>query len=249
MNNEGCGRNPAGITKAPIILCPPSGAAYLVSEGRRLACLVRHGQTDWNIERRLQGREHVPLNDKGREQSTECGELFVKARAAGLEVTKIFTSPLGRAEETATSLADALGTGPVCPVELLTERDYGMLSGLTAEERRILHQNKDVKTDCESVKSTASRMRTALLQMMRDECGGAIVAVTHGGIINALFSCITSGRIGTGKNFSENCGVSLVAAGKDAVIPLAYGLTGELFINYIREFSSAIAGIMQGAAK
>ena len=89
-------------------------------------------------------------------------------------------------------------------------------------------------------------MRKALLEIIRSAQEGPIVAVTHGGIINALFSYITLGRIGTGKNFSENCGVSLVAAGSDAVIPLAYGLTGDLFINYIREYSSVYEDLSNG---
>ena len=54
-----------GITKTPVIHCAPAGAAHLTSGGRTLVCLVRHGQTDWNAVRRLQGREAVPLNEKG----------------------------------------------------------------------------------------------------------------------------------------------------------------------------------------
>ena len=243
MNNDAFGKTPSGITKTPIILCPPAGAAWLVSEGRRLVCLLRHGQTDWNIERRLQGREHVPLNDEGRRQSRECGELFIRAVEAGLDISCVYTSPLGRARETAGLLTEAIGAGEAKRLDLITERDYGILSGMTAEERRDFHRSGDKNDGCESIADTASRMRKALILMTDEPGNGAVVAVTHGGIINALYSCITSGRIGTGKNFSENCGVSLVAAGKDAVIPLAYGLTGDLFVDYVKDFYSAYADI------
>ena len=85
-------------------------------------------------------------------------------------------------------------------------------------------------------------MRRALNAICRaEEDGDAVVAVTHGGVINALFSVITGGAIGTGKNFSENCGISLVAYGTDATIPLAYGLTREMFLDYAAKYSRRLA--------
>ncbi len=238
MNNEGNGKGTGGITKIPIILCPPRGAAYLINEGRRLACLVRHGQTDWNIERRLQGRESVPLNETGIAQSLECGSLFIAARDAGLEIGSAFVSPLERAKETADMITEALGIDEAKTDDLLIERDYGNLSGLTPDERREIHRNGEGH-GIESVARTAARMKKALVGIYNSTGRGAALVVTHGGIINALFSCVTTGMLGTGKNYSENCGVSLVAVGRDVTIPLAYGLTGDIFLDYIRELVEA----------
>ncbi len=240
MSNEGYGRGSGGITKIPVVLCPPSGAADLVGEGRRLICLVRHGQTDWNIERRLQGREPVPLNETGLAQSAECGALFVAARDGGFEIGDVFVSPLERAAATAKAITDALGKDEAKTVELLIERDYGTLSGLTPDERRALHRRGGGQ-GVESVASAALRMKRALVAIYSETESGAAIAVTHGGVINALFSCVTLGAMGTGKNYSENCGVSLVAVGRDATIPLAYGLTGEIFTDYVEKYTAALS--------
>ena len=237
MNYGGNFRNGGGITKIPIIMCPPAGAAYLIKEGRRLACLVRHGQTDWNLERRLQGRERVPLNETGIAQSAECGKLFAAARDEGLEIGSAFVSPLERAAVTAKAITDELGIGEAETVELLIERDYGNLSGLTPDERRDLHR-RGGGCGVESVEDAALRMKRALVDICSRTKRGAALVVTHGGVINALFSCITLGETGTGKNYSENCGISLVAVGRDATIPLAYGLTGDIFLDYIKELTA-----------
>lgn len=232
-------RDEKRISKAAVILCPAAGAARLVSEGRRLVLLIRHGQTDWNAERRLQGRESVPLNDAGREQSRACGELLRQACGTGLGVGRIFCSPLERAHETAEIIARALGIAGVTPVDDLIERDYGALSGLNPEERRRLYRNGPPSPDAEPVEDVAVRMKRALVTLTC-EGEGTVVAVTHGGVTNALFYNITVGNVGTGKNCSENCGVSLVAVGHDATFPLAFGLTGEGFLDYIKEFENAL---------
>ena len=62
-----------------------------------------------------------------------------------------------------------------------------------------------------------------------------VLVVTHGGVANALFMRITRGKIGTGKNITVNCGVCLLAVNKELTIPLAYNLTGDVFLNYIEE--------------
>ncbi|MBR0303856.1 MAG: histidine phosphatase family protein [Clostridia bacterium] len=240
MENEGAALMRNTIKKASEVLCSPRGAAYLVCERRRFVCLVRHGQTDWNVTRRLQGRESVPLNDTGRSQAEECGRMFRAARDAGLEIAGVFTSPLGRAKDSAKYVTDALGLGDAVTEELLNERDYGSLSGLTPEERRAKYTLGFHDPTIESVKDADGRMREAVA-LMSGKCGdGAIVAVTHGGVINALFVTVTAGRLGTGKSVSENCSVSLVAAGSDATIPLAYGLTGDDFVRYVSEYTAML---------
>lgn len=241
MNGIFSEKDYATIVKASLSLCPPEGAAHLISEGRRLVCLLRHGQTDWNVERRLQGRESVPLNVIGREQSNACGEVFRRAAEAGFKISRVYTSPLGRAMETAEAVA-RIALLPAAQIEdELNERDYGTLSGLTVEERKNNYKSGVRATGIESVKDTAARMKRVLVAISEGEDDGAVLAVTHGGVINALFVNITSGRIGTGKSISENCSVSLVAVGRDAVIPLAYGLFGDDFLDYAKRYTEKIA--------
>lgn len=82
--------------------------------GRKLY-FVRHGETDWNAERRLQGRRDVPLNALGRKQAARCGELLgglLAGSAAGPQQFTFASSPLSRARETMEILRTALGIPP-----------------------------------------------------------------------------------------------------------------------------------------
>jgi glucosyl-3-phosphoglycerate phosphatase len=90
--------------------------------------LWRHGQTDHNAARRLQGQSDIPLNDAGVRQAN----LAATALAA-LEPTRIITSDLGRAVSTAQALADRTGLQPTTDVRL-RERSFGAWEGLTQEE-------------------------------------------------------------------------------------------------------------------
>ncbi|PFG40939.1 putative phosphoglycerate mutase [Georgenia soli] len=90
--------------------------------------LWRHGQTDHNAARRLQGQSDIPLNDAGIRQAN----LAATALAA-LEPTRIITSDLGRAVSTAQALADRTGLQPTTDVRL-RERSFGAWEGLTQEE-------------------------------------------------------------------------------------------------------------------
>ena len=70
--------------------------------------MIRHGQTDWNLAGKIQGKTDVPLNEEGRAQARFLAEAM-KSRPA----VKVFTSPLKRARETARVVAEALGAPPV----------------------------------------------------------------------------------------------------------------------------------------
>lgn len=224
------------LKKDPVILCSPAQAASLLKEGRSLVFLVRHGQTDWNLELRLQGRENVLLNGEGIEQSKDCAEMFVTAAEAyGIDITRVYSSPLSRAMKTAEIISNALGKNDPIPLGIFTERNYGELSGLPLEERKEKFPKGEKQArGVESVPSTASRMKKGLAEI----CSPGkrqVLLVTHGGVVNALFMRITRGKIGTGKNITVNCGVCLVAVNKAATIPLAYNLTGDSFYDYIEK--------------
>src|SRR5688500_9075185 len=90
--------------------------------------LVRHGETDWNLERRVQGHSDRPLNDTGRRQAIEL------ATALGDEpVDAIYSSDLVRAHETARILAERRGLG-VTVIPELREKSFGTWEGLTDRE-------------------------------------------------------------------------------------------------------------------
>ena len=92
--------------------------------------LVRHGETDWNRERRYQGHADTPLNTAGRRQARELATIL---RSDGLSA--VYTSPLRRASETATIVAAELGL-EARELEALREIDVGDWQGLTVDEVR-----------------------------------------------------------------------------------------------------------------
>lgn len=95
--------------------------------------LLRHGQSQWNLENRFTGWTDVPLSDKGKEEARIAGE---KMLAAGLEPQFYFTSVLKRAIHTLQIAADAMGRDwvPVIKDWHLNERHYGALQGLNKAE-------------------------------------------------------------------------------------------------------------------
>lgn len=239
----------------PVFLASPSQAAHLLSEGRRLIILLRHGQTDWNQIKRLQGREDVPLNQTGRMQAYKTALYFRETLEYGVRYGTVCSSPLSRAADTAAYLATMLSLphrSTVLPepevafadhsdiliLDNLMERDYGKLSGLTIEERRHLFPGGERQAgNVESVPMAAARMFRAFDDMLEVCPDRVILGVTHGGIINAVFSRLTSGEIGTGKTLTVNCSASLVAAGIGSPIPLAYNIQEDGIVSYLRKIA------------
>jgi len=222
------------LPTTPVIFASPSQAAHYLLEGRSLICLIRHGQTDWNLEKRLQGREDTPLNETGHAQAQKTAEYFALAKAKGMMAAAVCSSPLSRAKVTAGYIADKLGI-PSVVCDELNERDYGALSGLTVEERRKAFPKGEQQGECivESVPAAASRMLRAFDIILEISEGKTVIAVSHGGIINSVFSRLSSGEIGTGKTLTQNCSVSFIAAGIGYPIPLAYNMQEDGIVDYI----------------
>src|SRR5260370_33440161 len=113
---------------------------------RRKLYFVRHGETDWNAERRLQGQRDVPLNALGRKQAARCGELLRDLLAAGGATPQQFaftSSPLSRARETMEILRTGLGVAPEDYITdaRLAELSFGRWEGLTYKEVRALDRS------------------------------------------------------------------------------------------------------------
>jgi len=93
--------------------------------------LARHGQDLDNASRILNGRRDMPLTELGLQQAGELAQMIKKA---GLRFDKVYSSPLQRAFETAKIITTALNLEPPEKLELLIERDFGMMTGLPAGE-------------------------------------------------------------------------------------------------------------------
>jgi broad specificity phosphatase PhoE len=97
--------------------------------GLKTLYVIRHGQTRWNLERRMQGRLDSPLTDAGGEQAHTHGELL-KAMA---DIGTLYVSPSGRTRETA-YIVNSYTRSEVIYTDELQERDLGEWSGLTMDE-------------------------------------------------------------------------------------------------------------------
>ena len=172
--------------------------------------LARHGETDWNHERRFQGHADIPLNDAGRRQARELAEIL-----SAHDFGAVYTSPLRRASETAAIVADRLGL-EAKELEALREIDVGDWQGLTVDEvRERFPARADVAwrsgwPNGETHDELGARVIPALLDLGRRHAGGRVLGITHAGPIRAAFAATTGlshaesrARIGP----LENCAV------------------------------------------
>jgi broad specificity phosphatase PhoE len=149
--------------------------------------LARHGETDWNRERRFQGHADPPLNELGRRQARELAESL-----ADSGVVAVYASPLARARETAEIVAEMLGL-PVETRASLREVDVGSWQGLTRDEvearypddfRRWLDAGEGWR-DGESYDELGRRVVADLLALAARHPGERILVVSHGGPVRA----------------------------------------------------------------
>ncbi len=162
--------------------------------------LIRHGETEWNKESRIQGREDVPLCAEGLEQARETAEKF-----RDMPLAAVLTSPLSRAETTARYIGAASGA-PVYVEPDLTERDFGSVSGKVVD---IFNPEK-YAGDLEPLDDVAARV-LAVLERYARSLKADFAAVSHGGAINAALRAVSGGAIGSGKTRLINAGINILA--------------------------------------
>ena len=153
--------------------------------------LVRHGETDWNAEGRLQGHTDRPLNDYGRRQAQALAD-----RLAGEDIDAVYASDLSRARETAEILAAKHGLTVVVDPDL-REKNWGNWEGLTSDER--LH----VEFEGETSEAHRDRILTAMERIVERHPEGRIVVVTHGGSLRRIQAAVS----GFALPVIENCAV------------------------------------------
>ena len=145
--------------------------------------LLRHGLTDWNVERRMQGRTDIPLNAEGRSQVLEAAARL----ADGPAFDAILTSPLLRAQETAELIADRLGFTSVDEAPWLIERSFGEAEGLNVEEAHS-RWPEFTSPGMESDEEVAERGLQGLESLARAMPEGRVLAVSHGAFIRHLLA-------------------------------------------------------------
>ncbi|GAA1508833.1 putative phosphoglycerate mutase [Agromyces terreus] len=169
--------------------------------------IVRHGETDWNVQRRIQGATDIPLNDTGRAQAVETA-----ASLAGRSWNAIVSSPLSRASETADLIAAALDLDQPDIVPALAERSHGVLEGLDHGGRAAVEAQAPTIEGLEPRSAVVERARAALLELASTHPGEDVIVVTHGGVIHALMLDLSDWTFPTPGYAIENGSVHEVLA-------------------------------------
>ena len=158
--------------------------------------VVRHGETPWNVVRRVQGWEDIPLNEKGIEQAQALGKHLATLKATGDGVDAIYTSDLKRAHHTASILADSLGlTLNIEPG--VRERHFGVLQGLIygemdqqAPEAAKVWRSRDPDAELpggESLGFFHQRVVQAIDDIAAKHLGQRVMVVSHGGAMDIIW--------------------------------------------------------------
>jgi len=162
---------------------------------------VRHGETDWNVSGRLQGRTDVPLNARGLDQAEAVGRAL--RGFSGLTDRVFLSSPLSRATETMRRMREALGLDPEAFAvdDRLSEMSFGRWEGLTFREIRerepglmkVREADRWAHTPPggESYVEVAARLKSVI-----DALDRPAVIVSHGGVARAALSLAGVDRAG-----------------------------------------------------
>jgi len=168
---------------------------------------VRHGETEWNVQRREMGQLDSPLTARGRKQAERIAE-----RLRGQPIAALYTSDLGRAADTANAIAAACGVTAIRDASL-RERDLGIFQGMTRAEMaeryprefadylRIGHEFP-IPNGESGVQRTARSVR-ALTAIAERHAAGTVVAVTHGGFLMGFLEHVLAMPAGSGSRFKR----------------------------------------------
>lgn len=153
--------------------------------------LLRHGETDWNVSKRIQGQHDVPLNKLGVEQAKA-----VASTLSAVHFSAIYSSDLRRASDTASWFAQARDL-PVLQTPQLRERNFGKFQGM--DRGQILakwpdeyarHVSRDMDFDFatgESLRRFQLRVISCFEELVEQHTGQRILVVSHAGVIDMLY--------------------------------------------------------------
>ena len=156
---------------------------------------IRHGETAWNVDTRIQGHLNIPLNDIGHWQAKRLGQAL-----AGEEIAAIYASDLSRAHETALYVGRATGV-PVVAELGLRERGFGEFEGRTFAEIALALPDQAERwrkrdpafapSGGESLLQVQERVLATVNRLAKQHPGELIVMVGHGGVMDVLYRAAT----------------------------------------------------------
>jgi broad specificity phosphatase PhoE len=163
------------IVVALLIAPRAASAPEAQANGTLRLYIARHGETDWNLQHRLQGWTDRPLNETGRRQAVELADAL-----KGIRLDAIYSSTLSRSRDTARTVAG--NTMIVKSLDGLRERNYGHYQGgsdTAPEYLRRLNDWTDRLDDGESLNQLLARSRDSLAQIRREHPTGNVLIVAH----------------------------------------------------------------------
>lgn len=180
-------------------------------------CLVRHGETEWNAARRIQGQIDIGLNETGLRQAEGAGRWLISAG-----IVALYSSDLKRAWTTALAIGRALGLEPQSVPEM-RERRYGTFEGLTYDEAKVKHpdgyaafegRNAEYNFENgESLKEMFARVTGKLKEIAAAHPGQNVVVVLHGGVLDIINRFVRGNSLETPRDFLiPNAGLNWIAA-------------------------------------
>jgi broad specificity phosphatase PhoE len=197
--------------------------------------LIRHGESDDNVAKRIAGWRESALTERGRNQV----ELVAEFVATRYRPTAIYASPLRRASETAAGLARRLGH-PVRHHFGLRELHFGDVEGLTFDELRerfpelLARARNDEDDDFgwpngETRRAFYLRTRQSIDVIASAHPGETIAVVTHGGVVSRLLAEILEGRPGRWATYlTANCSIAEIVVTDGTHSLVCWNVTGHL---------------------
>ena len=206
----------------------------MLQEQSTLMLCIRHGETDWNAARRIQGHTDIELNARGLAQARALAQAL-----AGQTLHALYSSDLRRARHTAEPLARecglSLGFEPA-----LRERAFGSFEGRSFTELESLHAQ-----DCErwrkrdphwgapdggeALQAFHERIRGALLSIARRHRGQTVAMVTHGGALDCLYRIATGQELGAPRTWElRNAAINRLLVSEDHVGLVGWNDCGHL---------------------
>ena len=194
--------------------------------------LVRHGETEWNRLRKIQGISDIPLNDTGRSQAAALGDILSKHR-----FDLIVSSPLSRALETAQIVARKLGMPAPLAIQDLVERNYGEAEGSSGLELDTLYPPGTEIPGREDRADVTKRVVRTLHDLAIRHPEADILAVAHGAVIRCVVDYAAPGEYSepitncSVHSFSHVAGSLELMAFDDPMEVLSHELADDEFID------------------
>ncbi len=215
---------------------------------------IRHGQTDWNVQGRIQGQLDEPLNAEGVAQAQRLRALVAQGQPSVLPASfdVAYSSPLVRAWHTAEPLASQFGL-PLRQEPALAERHFGELQGVCHAEmplqfpeaaRRWASRDPDFRpAGGESLNDFFARIQGCVTRLLTDHAGERVLCFTHGGVLDMVFRIAQGIDLAAPREWGiPNTGINVVDHGPEGYRVKAWAWTDHLEGRYEGDETPSPAG-------